>query len=652
MFKLPTEIGEYLESNKLQVSEHRRLPYSLMLLPDALDYFIDTKLAKLNEHLYERFKNHKGYAYKTIAKYINNQNSDVPPSKDLVNLLCYYCFSKPYIQCVEDKTFAIDARGEYSLLNTKIKVVYDNSTSLYEDSRLQQIQDFVAGRKYTDAEELYHEVLSSDAGAISILKARLDLAYAKVLKEYYGRYTEGRSLLIDCLDTFRDYELVPDMKDAVLALLEVCLDLNDYQGAEIFLVEFLRYIDEFDDDTAAGDHIKAASYWISQYHFTAALSRTKLAKMIGTKFSYSNRPDIKKRGYEILGHAYALEADIHKLEGMEGEAQRTYFQAMDCFSNAALNDAPELAMTLYEQARCDYYLYRPTPKEWQYILDLAKPIFERHNCHFQLASCLVFESNAAMAVKDFETAINKLLLAENEINKTKNKHYLAWIKKEFAEFYLDLGVIDPAFFHYNEIFEASKNDPDMIDSKLHAEFMLSIMEIEPHRTNHLLSLRDKYLVHLALSHGNVHKGEISWALANIYCELNDFQQALASYEGSLSLWKQLRHTPSIAKCLERMAEIYEILGQHEKMYTTSLELIKLVKATELFEMQAIANQNCGRYLAKQSKGEEAKSYLENAYFLAERYNLPLLEEIMEQSRIMQELRKTQAYQEMKKQQDS
>lgn len=85
----------------------KRLKYSKPNLSDSIhDYIHDKdKLSKLNPELYKRYAyrdKYSGYKKDNLYRVFNTNDPNWNPSRDLIDLLCYYAYDKPYEACVKE----------------------------------------------------------------------------------------------------------------------------------------------------------------------------------------------------------------------------------------------------------------------------------------------------------------------------------------------------------------------------------------------------------------------------------------------------------------------------------------------------------------------------------------------------------------------
>src|ERR1044072_6391780 len=122
MFHLPNEFRKKLSSLELKIKTLdtvKTTAFCWDILPMAFSYFIDEELRELNEDIFEVFKNHTGYSRATILKAFSKTNKDTP-SRDLIDLICYFIEKKNYVQCVSYK-YLENNIVSYEKLKTKIQ---------------------------------------------------------------------------------------------------------------------------------------------------------------------------------------------------------------------------------------------------------------------------------------------------------------------------------------------------------------------------------------------------------------------------------------------------------------------------------------------------------------------------------------------------
>ncbi|MCW3120856.1 MAG: hypothetical protein JWQ38_348, partial [Flavipsychrobacter sp.] len=500
MFKIAEDLQDLLEKRydakpvKIREGEASEitLPFSIDHIPAALAIFIKNELFDLDEELYTVYINKKkpGYSRASIYKIINGE---YPLTKDIVDLITYYIFGISYAKAVAVSKLPNNL-SQYKALKTEIENAVDKNKEEHSKkikeplkSILEEIAKLIAGEEYEQADKKIADAkkkFSNDKYSISHIK-RLG---TKLLHFRDGDYLQERQVLCECLSVFEEQNSIVDEREILLYLWDVCILLQDFDAAELYSNRYLDLIDESDLYNYSKAYIKFGHLKFCQYLFNTAFGVFDVASQMGKQLTLALEVTTKKNGFSILAGASYHKALVHKKLKNFGQAEIYLMQALQSYFQTSSFEY-EAALVAYEQADIEIETNRISEKNWRTLLDRAKPIFFENKDHIYLAKCFRLESKVANVLADPEAELKHLTDAYKEVAKSKNKREVATYLTYLADYFLEQQDLDNAFFKYKEVIKFTQEE-GLETENFQAAEQLSLMEVEPHRTNHLRHVMD------------------------------------------------------------------------------------------------------------------------------------------------------------------
>lgn len=445
----------------------------------------------------------------------------------------------------------------------------------------------------------------------------LSLKKAEVYYEILENYSEALLLLDNCSTNFKNNK--EKLAYTYYLIGSIFIFENELEEAEAKLNQSLNIYLNIENESGLSRCLhqlgwvndKLGNIDLALDFYKKSLSKTRTASSINEKEKISG-----------IGACYHHIALLYRRKGNSLELESNILKAITWFEKG--NFIFELAQAKYVFGE-HKFKEGEAEKAFELIID-AIEIYLKLKNHQRVSESYVYLSqmyySCGNKAKAFEV-INLVLeySVKNELNDKKIGYYLIKTGRLFLEIRQE-KIANQYFEKAKEFFLEKKYLLGYADSFLafsQMEYQLGNME---NAIDFRIKAKDIFISELPKTITRHETATLAGRIGSICEEIGMYQEALVYYSKAIKIFEEIGNIYSLALMLGNIVTCNRLLGVRSEEEITFRRIIDLVEGTSFYYIKASAVSNLADIEFDKGNINLANKLHEEAFYLAEKYNIP------------------------------
>lgn len=604
----------------------------------TIERFIKNELRNLDQDLFNKYVDAKNRPSKdTLKRAINARNSPgvfigKETDKDLLNLICYYAVSKNWLNALDEQSIKeaeIPNLSKKETEKSKYKTFAQRSSQPSDsevDTLLLKISKCDSSSP-DKAEQFYNIGLGiAERTQNEFSRAKINGVYGAFLVLGNTKLSFARQILKDSLDYSRTHSLIEEQLVLLAQLTQIELKIGDPELAGIYIEDYLTITRTNDKvlneawaysilgliESIKKEDLKSMSY------YQMAIKTTKRIQSKITKEDELWKRNILMCSYRELAKIASIEGDFEKARKYLLLALENCDQSTAEFTSIQL-DLVEREFKIGKDTTLRKLLKSMRDDKDHSILKESKSDFFSWFINYIKLVAKCYSKDEL----DFTFRVGYELFPDFKSQKGANKFLLL-----YAEYLQGNKKIEEAEKVLLEALELeSTKETIEIYSKLVSVYSYKNDE---ERMNKYINLSIKILEEtLDETTSDNKKAECFFMTAQLYILKKDIRSALNLLHKTERIYRQSEKIPTalLANTLLSLSWCHGELSNFEKLFDYSLQVIEIIRGTDLYEAEFEARINCCHFYFKHTNIQLALKFLDEADYLNKKHLLNKSEEI-------------------------